>query len=425
MQVSIEQLNSCQTVLTIEVDTEKVAESIEEVYKDYAKHATVPGFRKGKAPRHLLERMIDQESLKRSAIENMVGEAYYEAIKQEDIHPYTDPEIDIVQYEPGKPFIFKANVPLPPKVELGDYKGIEVERRTVEITDEDVDAQVKYLQDSRATTDKVEGRGIGPNDIVIAELSSGPQGEEKSEPKRSLIQMGSNIPGFDENVLGLNPGERKSFDITYPEDYSDAELAGKVFSFDVSVESLRERKVPELDDTFAKSVGEFENMDALRADMKKHIIESAEETADREVEHKIIDEIVARSTVCFPDVMVDHEAHHDAEELGKRLSQQGITIEQYLKRSNKSEEDFIQELRAEASKKLSIGLVLGDIADAENLEVSDADVDAEIDRIVAESNAERESVEEYMESRGGKPFLKNSMYNKKIMDYLKSVSVIK
>ena len=425
MQVTVEQQDTCKVRLNIEVDAETVGKAIDEVYRDYAKHAAIPGFRKGRAPRHLVERYVSDEAVKKAAIQDMVGPAYLDAIKQEQIVPYADPDVHIVQYEAGQPFIFNADVPLPPKVELGDYKGIEVERRKIEITDEDVDAQLKSLQENRATTEKVEDRGVQSSDIVIAEIANWPTGEEKPEGRRSVIRLGDNVPGFDESITGLKPSERKQFEINYPEDWSEEELAGKTYMFDVSIETIREVKTPELNDEFAQSVSDFQTLDELKEDVKKHIIESANNHADREVEQKIVDEIVNRSTVCFPDVMVEHEVHHDVHELQDKLAQQRIPIEAYLKRIGKTEDELIAQLKDEASTRLRIGLVLGDVAEAEKIEVRDEDIEAEIVRVAEASKADRAAVEEYMESHGGTDSLKNSILNRKIMEHIKSISVIK
>ena len=424
MQVTAEHPNATEVELKIEVPAEKVAETIDQVYDEFAKRTEVPGFRKGKAPRSMLERYVSPESVRRKAVDLMVPDAYQQAIEQEKIEPYADPEVEVVQFETEQPFIFKAKVPLPPKIELGDYKGIEVERAKVNVTDEDVDAHLKYLQESRATSEKVEGRGIQTGDVAVAEIASAMQGEEMGQPRRSLIQVGQNIPGFDEEIISMNPGERRTFTIKYPDDFEQEELKGKNVTFDFTLDSLRERHVPELNEEFAKSLG-FDTVDAFKDDVRKRITESAEQSADREVERKIVDEVVNRSTVSFPDVLVEHEMGHDLHDIQHRLEHQNVTIEQYLKQNGKTEEEFIGEIRQAAQDRLRNGLVLGEIATAENLTVSDEEVDAEIDRIAAEEKAPRETVEAALEARGGRSMLRNSLLQKKIMDFLKSVSVIK
>ena len=424
MQVTAEHPNASEVELKIEVPAETVAETIDRVYSEFAKHTEVPGFRKGKAPRSMLERYVSPESVRRRAVDLMVPDAYREALEQEKIEPYAEPDVEIVQLETEQPFIFKAKVPLPPKIELGEYKGIEVERPEVKITDEDVDAQLKYLQESRATSEKVEDRGVQDGDIAVAEIASAVEGEDLGQPRRSLIQVGQNIPGFDDAIMGLKPGEQRTFTIKYPDDFEQDELKGKNVTFQFKLDSLRERHVPELNDELAKAMN-LDNVDALREDIRKRMIQSAEENADREVERKIVDEVVNRSTVTFPDVLVEHEMGHDLHDIQHRLEKQNLTIEQYLKQTGKSQEEFIAELRQAAQERLRNGLVLGELATAEDLKVSDEEVDAEIDRIAEEEKTARETVEAALEARGGRSMLRNSLLQKKIMDFLKSVSVVK
>lgn len=425
MQVTVEQLDPCKVELNIEVEAEKVAKTIEDVYDEFAKVTTVPGFRKGKAPRPMLERCVSPESVRREAIDHLVAPAYFEALKEKDINPYADPRLEIIEFETDKPFSFKAIVPLPPKVELGEYKGIKVERPKVKITNKDVEAQLKYLQESRATSQKVEGRGVQTGDMLIADIASAPEGQDKSEPRRSLVEVGSNVPGFDENIIGLNPGESRTFTIKYPKDFPEQELAGKDVEFDVAAESIRERQIPKLNDEFAKTIGEFETLDAMRKDVKVRLTASAEESADREVERKIIDEIVTRSKVDFPDVLVEHEVGHDLEETQNRLGKQGMTLEHYLKQIGKTQEELLSELREGAARRVRAGLAMAEISDIEKIEVTDEDLEAEIERMAAESKATKESVEAYIETRGGRPAFKNSLINDKILNFLKSVSTIK
>lgn len=424
MQVTAERPKPCEVELKIEVGTDKVAQAIDTVYRELAKTTSVPGFRKGKVPRKILERYVSPESVRQRAVEIMVPQAYQDALEQEDIQPYADPELEIVQFEADQPFIFKATVPLPPTVELGEYKGIEVQRPQVTVTDEDIDTQLKYLQESRASTEKVEGRGIQQDDIVVAEVSSQVEGEEKSSPRRSLIEVGSNVEGFDENILGMESGQRRTFAIRYPEDYGDERLAGKNVEFDISVEAIRERHVPELNDEFAKSLGEFETLADLREEIKNRLTKSREESAESEVEEKIVNEIVARSKVCYPEVLVEHEMHHDIEDLMERLERQGLTIDQYLERTGRSRDDLLAEYREAAERRLRTGLVLGEIIEKEGIEVSDEEVQAEVDRMIAESKASAEAVEQYIEATGGRKRIRNSLLTRKVLDYLKSVSVI-
>ena len=425
MQVTSEQLGPCELELKIEVEPERVAQAYDQAYQKFARVTNVPGFRKGKAPRPILERYVPEESVRDEVRDSLVVHSYYEALDQEKLVPYSGPEVEVVTFEDGEPFVFKAKVPLPPKVELGDYKGIEVEKPPVAVTDEDIENELKYLQERRTTAEKVEDRGVRENDIIVAEVSSTLEGQEPTPAKRSLIQMGSNVPGFDDHVMDLKPGERRTFSLTYPVDYGDAELAGKTADFDVALESIRERKVPDLDDEFAKAVGGFETMAELREDIGKQAISVREQEAEKEVERKIIDQIVARSNICFPDMLLEHDVHHEMEEIQEEFKKRGLTLEQYLERTGKSEEEWLAEMKEALTRRIKAGLAMAEISDVEKIDVTDEDVEAEIDRTAADSNATRESVEAYVDTTGGRPALKNSMLNRKILDFLKSVSSIK
>ena len=426
MQVTSEQLNPCKVELKIEIEPEKVAQAYDRVYKAFAKVTKIPGFRPGKAPRAIVEKYVDESSVRREVADELISKAYPQAVSQEKLEPYAAPDVDVEELEEGKPAVFKAVVQLPPKVELGEYKGIEATKPKVEVTDEDVNAELEYMQNQRATAEKVEGRGVQENDIAIAEISSAPEGQEMSEPKRSLVQVGQNVPGFDEQIIGMMPDESKSFEVKYPDDYEDKELAGKNVKFDIKVESLRERKVPELNDEFAKSFGGgIETVDQLREDIKMHLQQAREDAAERDVERSIVDQIVEKSEVCVPDVLVDHEVGHDLQDMQQSLSRQNVTLSQYLQSVGKDQEEFLKELRESAEQRIKAGLVMGEISDKEGIDVTDEDVEAEIERMAEASGTTKEAVEAYIGTRGGRESLKNTMLNRKILDYLKSVSSIK
>lgn len=425
MQVTVEQQTPSQVELKVEVDAETVAKTIDQVYDEFSKRTNVPGFRKGKTPRKILERYVSPESVKRRAVELMVPTAFNEAIAEKDLKPYAEPDLQIVQFEAEQPFVFKATVPLPPKIEMGEYKGIEVERPKVEVTDQDIEAQLKLLQESRATSQKVEDRGIRMGDIVIAEITSQVEGREKSQARRSMIEIGTSIPAFDQNLLDLRPEERRTFDIEYPADHSEPDLAGKKVTFDVAVEAIRERLFPELNDEFAGQVGDFQTLDELREDIRARLIAAREQSADQEAERRVLEEIVARSKVDFPDVLVEHEVGHDLDEIQKRLEKENVSVGEYLRQIGKTREQFTADLREEAARRLKTGLVLGEIALIEKIDVIEEEVEAEIERRAAESKATREAVEAYIEARGGRASLRNTLLHRKIMDFLRSVSTIK
>ncbi len=425
MQVTVERQDACSTILNIEVDAEQVARTVKGVYRELAQQVDIPGFRRGKAPQVILERYISPESVRQRAIRELIPAAYAEALKEADLQPFAEPEVEVVKFEKDSPFIFKAKVPLPPKVELGEYKGIEVERPKVEVTDSDVDLQLEQLRGSHATYKPVEDRGIESGDFVIAEITSQIEGEANKRSTRSALHVGTNLPDFDNAIMGMKPGERRTFSLTYPADFSDPDLAGKKAEFDVAVESIRIRVLPELNDEFAKEISNFDTLDQLREDIRRRLIEYRNREADREVDSKIVEQIVSRSNICFPEVMVEHEVHHDLEDIEEQVKRQNATIEDYLRQTGQTEEQLLETLREAASRRLRVGLVLGEIANVEGIRVSDEEVDAEIDRIAREEKTTREAVVGFLETQGGTDGLRNRLLNRKIFEFLRSVSNIK
>ncbi|MDH7481492.1 MAG: trigger factor [Armatimonadota bacterium] len=425
MQVTVEHQDACTTTLNVEVDAEQVVRTVKGVYKELAQKVDIPGFRRGKAPQAILERYISPESVRQRAIEELIPIAYAEALKQTDLHPFAEPELEVVKFEMDSPFIFKAKVPLPPKVEVGDYKGIEVERPKVEVTDKDVEAQLEHLRESRATSKPVEDRGVENGDFVIAEITSRIEGEENSRSTRSILHVGTNLPDFDKAIIGMKPGEKRTFSLTYPVDFADPDLAGKKAEFDVTVDSIRIRVLPELNDEFAKEISNFETLDQLREDIRRRLVELRNREADREVDSKIVEQIVSRSSICFPEVMVEHEVHHDLEDIEEQVKRQNATMEDYLRQTGQTEEQLLENLREAASRRLRAGLVLGEIANKEGIQVSDEEVEAEIDRIATEEKTTREAVVSFLDTQGGTESLRNRLLNRKIFEFLRSVSNIK
>jgi len=424
MQVTVEHLGPCTLGLSVEVGADKVGETIKSVYRELSKQVDIPGFRRGKAPQAILERYVPAESVRTRAIERLVGPAYLEALKEADAEPFAEPELEIVQFEANQPFIFKAKVPLPPKIELGEYKGIEVNRPTVKVTDEDVESHLKKIQESRAKYEVVHDRGIAAGDFVTAEITSQLEGDAKDGPRRTILHVGTNLPDFDAAIMGMRPGERRVFSIKYPQDFTDPQVAGKSAEFDVAIESIRVMCLPEINDDFAKELG-HDSVDDLREDVRQHLLDQANKEADAEVERKIVEEIVSRSNVQFPEVMLDHEVRHDLEDIEAQLRQRNLTMEQYLSEIGETEEQFIEGLKQAASRRLRNGLVLGEIATREGIEVTDEEVQAEIERIAEERNASVEAVTGYYDARGGRGILANRLLNRKLFDFLKSVSNIR
>lgn len=425
MQLKVEEKGPCEVELNVEVPVEQVNSTRDKVFKEIGEHTTVPGFRRGKAPKGILERHVSPESVRRHLLDELLADAYMGALEEAKIEPYSDPEVEIVQLEKEQPFIFKAKVPLAPKIELGEYKGIEVERPEVIVTDEDVEAELKYLRETRCSVEPIEDRPVESGDIASAELKAVVEGEEPGEPTRVRIRVGSNGPEFDDNIVGMNLDEEKSFTVDYPSDTPDDTVVGKKVDYTVKVERIHKLKLPEVDDEFAQSLGDYKTVDELKEEIRSRLTQARATAADNEVENKIIEQIVSRSTVCFPDVIVKSRVAHELEHLREDLEKENRSFKQYLEQVGKTREGFMDELNQAISRRVTVGLVLGELAKTESLAVTDEEVDARIDSMAEESKTTREAVEAYLEPRGGRESLENALLDQKITDFIKSVSKIK
>lgn len=426
MQVTKEQVEPCTVALDVQIEPETVDRAFDRAYREFGNFTNVPGFRPGKAPRKMLERYVNQERLRERVMELIAAPAYREALQQESITPYRDPEVEFSDLAQGQPWQFKAKVPTAPSVTLGDYSNIEVERPVYTVTDEDVNRQVESLRGEYARLEKVEDRGVEPDDILIAETTITPEGEEPSaEPRRSLIRMGDNVPGFDEAVMGMKPDEERTFTLTYPPDYQDAELAGKPAEFKVKLVSINKRVLPDLTDEWVANVTSFQSIDALKDNIRERSEQSLKDLSDRVAESRIVDELVKRAQIDFPSVLVQEEVESDLHELEHELENRRVSYEQYLQMSGKTEEQHQAELAQKAEARVRSLLVLRELAKQESIDVTDAEIDAEFDRLaetqeIAEGDLDRLRGQDRSRQR-----VANMVIQRKLRDYLFSHAKIK
>jgi len=428
MQVTKEPLDPCQVALTIEVESDKVVLAVDRAYREYSKYVVVPGFRKGKAPMSYVKQRVPEADVRQRAAELLVEPAYADAIKQENIEPFAQPKLELMQLELAeKPFIFKAVVPLSPEVELGEYKGLTVERRKFQVTDENVETQLQKMRERSADYPKVE-RAIQMGDLVVADLSALTDlRPEAAEPRPTMIEIGAdNIPGFDEQVVGLNIGDEKSFTLAYPEDYPDAELAGEEAEFTITVNEVHEKIIPELNDELAKKLSndKFETLEALRTEVKADMEKSLDVSTESETDSKLIDQIIAASTIKFPPVLVESEVEDDAKELLARLERQGISLEDYLEQVGKTREQIMANFQSAANKRIQIGLLLGRVAETENLGLTDEDLNAALAERATQERTSPAAVRAVLESNGGLEGLANRTQAKKVLDFLRGTAII-
>jgi len=407
--------------LEIEVPPDRLDRAVGEAVRRLSRRTRVPGFRPGKAPRPVLERTLGPGVVLDEAVEHLVQDAYREALISEDILPLTNADVEIVQAEEGKPLVFKAVVPVRPEVELGDVKHFNFKPEIDVIDDARVDQVVEELRDQNATLAAVEDRGAKEGDYAVISFVGSRDGEpfDGGSSDRMPIILGQErlIPGFEANLVGLEVGGRTEFDITFPEDYGEASLAGGEAHFRVELKELREKILPELDDDFLASLGDFASLDALRTDIRTRLEANSIDRARHTFADRIIEYAVANATVELPDVLIDQEVEVMHDEFRATLSRQGITEEAYLKAVEKSEADLHAQFRPDAERRVKTLLVLSKVADAEGVEIPDADVDAEVAR-GRERYAGDARLLEYFESERGRAFIRSTLRRSRVVEDL-------
>jgi trigger factor len=407
--------------LEIEVPPDRLDRAVGEAVRRLSRRTRVPGFRPGKAPRPVLERTLGPGVVLDEAVEHLVQDAYREALLSEDILPLTNADVEIVQAEEGKPLVFKAVVPVRPEVELGDVKHFNFKPEIDVIDDARVDQVVEELRDQNATLAAVEDRGAKEGDYAVISFVGSRDGEpiDGGSSDRMPIILGQErlIPGFEANLVGLEVGGTTEFDITFPEDYGEESLAGGDAHFRVELKELREKILPELDDDFLASLGDFASLDALRTDIRTRLEANSIDRARHTFADRIIEYAVANATVELPDVLIDQEVEVMHDEFRATLARQGITEEAYLKAVEKSEADLHTQFRPDAERRVKTLLVLSKVADAEGVEIPDADVEAEVAR-GRERYAGDARLLEYFESERGRAFIRSTLRRSRVVEDL-------
>jgi trigger factor len=403
VKVTRDKTENSQVFLTIEMDPAEVDGSLESSYHRLVKRVSVPGFRKGKAPRAVLERHIGRESLLDDALDNLLPQACEKAITEQEIEPIAQPQIEIVQTDP---VVFKATVSIKPTVELGDYRQIQVERQSVEVAESDVDAAMEELRQQYATWEPVE-RPVQFDDLVTFDIESSIDGEPFINKKETQYQVIHDLPfpapGFAEQLTGLGPGEEKRFSLQFPSDYPKDELKGKEASFTVRITEMKEKKLPELNDEFAGVVS---------PDFR------AEEGARVNFEERVVQAVVDISQVEFPPVLVEMEINRLLDRQSRRLQMGGLKMEEYLTQVNKTEEELREELRPLAVQRVTQSLVLDRVADQEKFEVGDTEIDDEIENIVKGATEDKEELRKFLETSQTRPLIEQQLMTQKTIQRL-------
>ena len=400
MSVQVETLEKNMAKLTIELSVDKLEGALQQVYMQQRNKIQLPGFRKGKAPRTMVEKMFGPEIFFEDAANQLIRENYGEAAEESGVDIVSRPEIDIVQMEKGKPFIFTAEVAVRPEVELGKYKGVTVTKIDVSVSDEEIDKAIEEERNQNARIVTVEDRPAQNGDTVIIDFEGFVDGEafEGGKGEGHSLELGSHsfIDTFEDQLVGKSAGEETEVHVTFPEEYHAEELAGKPAVFQVKIQEIKTKELPELDDEFAQDVSEFDTLAEYRESVQKKIAEQKEADAKRTKEEEAIKKIVDKSNMEIPDAMLATQIETMIEEFVQRISGQGLSFEQYLQFSGMTMEKLKEQVKPDALSRIQNGLVLEQIAKEENIEVTEEELDAEIEKMAASYQVTPDQIKTFM-----------------------------
>ena len=400
MSLQVEKMEKNMAKLTIEVSAEDLDKAMQNAYQKAKGRISIPGFRKGKAPRKMIEQMYGKGVFLEDAANALIPEHYSKALAECDLEIVSQPKIDVTQVEPGKPFIFTAEVATKPEVTLGDYKGLEVPKSETEVTDEEVEAELKKEQEKNSRTITVEDRAAQNGDTATIDFEGFVDGEafEGGKGTDYPLTLGSNtfIPGFEEQLVGANTGDHVEVKVTFPEEYQAKELAGKEAVFQCDVKKIEAKELPELDDDFAKDVSEFDTLAEYRDDIRAKLLDRKTQDAKREKENKVVAKAVENATMEIPDAMINEQVRRMADDFTRRIESQGISVEQYMQFTGMTADKMLEQMRPEALKRIQNSLVLEAIAKAEDIQISDERLDEEIGKMAEQYKMETEKLKELM-----------------------------
>lgn len=423
MKVTVENGENQQVTLTIEVEAAEVNKAVEQACKRLANRVSIPGFRKGKAPRMIVERHVGKDAVLQEAFDIVAPKALSKAFDEQKIDPVTRPSVDIETLEEGKDLVFKATVTPRPEVKLGDYKGLNVPKNEVNITDEDVEKQLKTFQDRQGKlVDAPEGAEVKDGDFTTLDFKGFVDGEafDGGEGKDYPLQIGSNsfIPGFEDQLVGAKIGEERDVNVKFPEEYHAKELAGKDATFKCTIRSIKTKELPAIDDELAKKVSKFETLDELKADIRKNLEENAERTAENDQKSAAIEMAANNITVDIPAVMIDNRVTAMIQEMAMRLEQQGMKLEQYLQYAGTDIAKLREQYRETAEKNVKTDLMLEEVAKAENIKVEAKDLDEEVAAMAAAYGATPQQVQKIIKEQGRIGDLAASVLRKKTAQFI-------
>ena len=421
MQVKVENVEKNVVQLEIEVDAEKFDQGLQKAFAKNANRFSIPGFRRGKAPRSMVEKFYGEQVLYEDAINAICPDAYDQAIEENDIHPVDRPEIDIKQIGKGQVFIFTAKVTVKPEVELGQYKDVEVQKASAVVTDEDVEKEIEKVLDKNSRLISIEDRPVASGDTAIIDFEGFIDGVAfeggSGKDYNLVIGSGTFIPGFEDQLIGVALGEEKEVNVSFPEDYGSADLAGKSALFKVKVNEIKVKELPTLDDEFAKDVSEFDTLEEYKADLRKKLVEQAEHSAHHENEDNVVDKVVENATIDIPPVMVEKRIDDLTYDFGMRLRYQGLELEKYLEIMGMDMASFREQFKARAEKEVKTQLVIEKISEVEAIVPTEKDTEEEIKRIAENYKQSEEDFKQHLKPDDIE-YIRSTLVAKKTVDFL-------
>lgn len=404
MSLQVEKLEKNMAKLTVEVPAEQFSEALKTSYNKNKNRFNIPGFRKGKAPQAMIEKMYGVEVLYEDAVNEAIDTTYPQAAEECGLEIVSRPEIGVEQIEKGKPFIYTATVAIKPEVTLGEYKGIEVEKAKPEVTEADVEAEVKKVQEQNSRLVSVEDRPVADGDQTVIDFEGFVDGVAfeggKAEDYPLTIGSHSFIDTFEDQLVGKNIGEDVEVNVTFPAEYQAEELAGKPAVFKVKIKEVKVKELPELNDEFASEVSEFETMDEYKADIKAKLAETKQQQATTENENNVVQKVVDNATIEIPEPMIDLQVRNMIEDYANRMQSQGISLDQYMQFTGTTMEQLQEQMRPQAERRIRTRLVLEAVVAAENLEASDEAVETELKKMSETYKMEIDKIKEIMGENG-------------------------
>jgi trigger factor len=422
MNSVLEKKENNKATFSIEIGEDKFEKAVQKAYLKNRNRFSIPGFRKGKVPRKIIEMNYGEGVFYEEALNSLLPEAYDEAVENLELEPVDTPEVDIEQLEKGKPLMIKVEVTIKPEVKLGDYKSIEIEKIEYNVTDENIDMELNNIKEMNGRIIDASDRETKKGDILTIDFEGYVDGEqfEGGTAENQELEIGADrfIKGFEEQLIGKKKGDKVDVKVTFPEDYFEEKLKGKEALFKVTIHEIKEKILPILDDEFAKDVSEFDTLEEYKQSIKERLEKEAKDKEQIDIENKAVEKVVELSEMDIPETMIESQINNEIGEFDYRLKIQGLSIDKYLELTNSTIDDFKEQVKPVAEKKVKADLVLDAIAKIEKLEVSDEDLDNELERLAEEYN--KEDVEKFKEDmkKGDLEHLKTGIMRDKTIELL-------